>query len=337
MSQSATARAYVNIALVKYWGKRDLALNLPAAGSLSLTLDELYSTTTVSVAGGDDELANDQLLIDGELASAGVLNKALRVVDPLRARAGLVGRPVSIVSDNTVPTAAGLASSASGLAALTVATAAACGLDLSLGELSTLARQGSGSACRSLFGGFARWDAGDRDDGKDSRARPLFDRDHWDLRVVVALVSSRKKSASSTDGMGHTKATSPYHAGFVASVDKDLDDAEAAIGARDFSALARVAERSCLRMHAAMLAADPPLSYLRWQSWRVIEVVRELQRRGVAVFFSADAGPNVKLFCLPEALPAVQQALSSLCDEGLLEDTLETRPGPGAEVLEVSS
>lgn len=333
MSHRATARAHVNIALVKYWGKRDTALNLPAAGSLSLTLDQLYSTTTVSLERG---LPSDTLVLDGEPAAAAALKKALRVVAPLRARAGLADHAVAIVSDNTVPTAAGLASSASGLAALTVATAAACGLELSPGELSAIARRGSGSACRSLFGGFARWDAGNRADGRDSRARPLFDREHWDLRVVVALVSSRRKSASSTDGMGHTKATSPYHEPFIAAVDADLDATEAAIGARDFAALTRVAERSCLRMHADMLAADPPLSYLRWQSWRVIEAVRELQAAGEAVFFSADAGPNVKLFCLPEALPAVREALTSLTAEGVLEGSLETRPGPGAEVLEIA-
>jgi diphosphomevalonate decarboxylase len=329
-TRRATARAHVNIALVKYWGKRDVALNLPAAGSLSLTLDRLHTTTTVSF---EDDNATDALILDGRPVGPGVLAKALRVVDPLRRRAELAERPVSIISDNTVPTAAGLASSASGLAALTVATAAACGLDLAPTELSALARLGSGSACRSLFGGFARWDAGTRADGIDSCARPLFDQRHWDLRVVVALVSSAKKKASSTDGMGHTRATSPYHGAFVGSVDADLDAAEAAIGARDFSALARVAERSCLRMHADMLAADPPLAYLRCQSWRVIEVVRELQASGAAVFFSADAGPNVKLFCLPESLGPVREALASLVDEGALEGTIETRPGPDAEVL----
>ena len=328
MTLTATARAHVNIALVKYWGKRDAALNLPAAGSLSATLAGLTTTTTVTF---DDTIPEDHLVIGGVEASPAALTKALRVIDPLRQRAGILQHRVMIRSENDFPTGAGLASSASGLAALTLAAAKAAGLELPRGELSALARRGSGSASRSLFGGFARWDAGVRDDGADSHARPLFGPDHWDLRVIVAVVSSERKRASSTDGMDHTAATSPYHPAFVAAVETDLDAAEDAIAARAFTALGRVAERSCLRMHADMLAADPPLVYLRPESWRVIETVRDLQDQGLPIFFTADAGPNIKIFALPEALPSLRASLDALGD--VLENTIETGLGANAEIV----
>lgn len=327
-SREATARANANIALVKYWGKRDARLNLPAAGSLSATLAGLCTTTTVRFE--DAPYARDRLLIADQQAPPSMLKKALRVVNLLRTRAGL-DAAVTIRTHNDFPTGAGLASSASGLAALAVATAAAAGLELAPHELSRIARQGSGSACRSLYGGFVRWDAGEAKDGSDSFARPLYPAEHWEaLRVVVALVSTEPKPRDSTSGMTHTAATSPYHAAFVASVDADLDAAEAAIAAHDIEALGRVAERSCLRMHADMLAAEPPLLYLQPLSWRVLSCVRELQEAGEPLFFTVDAGPNIKIFCLEESVPRVRAALATI-DE--LNGTIEARLGHDACVL----
>jgi len=323
----AVARARSNIALVKYWGKRDARLNLPAAGSLSLTLEGLSSTTEV-VFGAS---AADELWLDDQRAPEPALRKALRVVDEVRRRAGLA-TPVRIRSRNDFPTGAGLASSASGLAALAVAAARAAGLELSPAELSALARLGSGSACRSLFGGFVEWRAGERADGSDSHGVPLFAPEHWDLRCCAVIVSEAKKPVGSTEGMQHTAASSPFHAGFVASVPADLDEARAAIAARDLAALARVAERSCLRMHADMQASAPPLLYLRKESWGVIAAVRELRERdGLPVFFTADAGPNVKAFCEPAALPALQARLGALPG---VQRLLLARPGGPAELLE---
>ncbi len=186
----ATARACANIALVKYWGKRDAALNLPAAGSLSLTLAGLETTTTVRFAAAPA----DTLVIDGAVAGEKALLKAQRVLDLVRARAGLGATPALVESANGFPTGAGLASSASGLAALTVAAARAAGLALAPEELSRLARVGSGSACRSLFGGFVEWSAGIAPDGSDSHARPVAPPEHWDLRVLVAVVQAEAKA-----------------------------------------------------------------------------------------------------------------------------------------------
>jgi diphosphomevalonate decarboxylase len=291
----ATARAHANIALVKYWGKRDATLNLPAAGSLSATLAGMTTTTTVALAAD----AEDELSINGERLEGDALKKAKRVLDPIRERAGLEDHGALIESRNDFPTAAGLASSASGLAALAVAAAKAAGLSQSEAQLSALARRGSGSASRSIFGGFALWRAGVRADGEDSCAEGLYGPDYWPLSVLIAVISGKKKPKSSTSGMTHTAKTSPYHQPFLHNVDRDLQDAQAALAQKDFAALGRVAERSCLRMHADMLAADPPLSYLLPESWRVISRVWQLRDAGLQVFFTADAGPNVKVFCAP--------------------------------------
>lgn len=326
MKLRATAWAHANIALVKYWGKRDLELNLPSAGSLSLTLDGLTTTTTVTFGGA----ASDTLVVDGSVATEPALGKALRVVAPVRDRAG-IDSPVLIESENSFPTGAGLASSASGLAALAKAAIRAAGLDLTDAELSVLARLGSGSACRSIFGGFVQWQAGTAEDGRDSHAVMLFPPEHWDLRTLVTVVEDRPKEVGSTAGMIRSQETSPYHEAFVAHADQDLTAAREAIAARDLAALGRVAERSCLRMHAAMMAGDPPLIYLTSESWQVIEAMLRLRADGVPLFFTADAGPNVKIFCEPVAMTDVEGALRRVA---CVKQVIQARPGAGAQVVE---
>ena len=323
----ATARAHANIAFVKYWGKRDAALNLPAAGSLSVTLAGLSTTTEVAFGGA----GVDALVVDGEEQGPRPLRKALRVVEEVRACAGDAARaPVLITSRNDFPTGAGLASSASGLAALALAAARAAGLALTPQELSVLARRGSGSACRSIFGGYVQWDAGAAADGSDSHARQLHPPEHWDLRCVVAVVSDRPKAVDSTRGMIATGAQSPFFGAFVAQVEPDLAAARAAIAGRDLEGLARVAERSCLRMHAAMMAGDPALIYLAPESWQVINLARRLREEGLALLFTADAGPNVKLFCAPADEAALASAVEA---QGCARRVIHARPGPGAEVV----
>jgi diphosphomevalonate decarboxylase len=319
----ATARAHPNIAFVKYWGKRDARLNLPAAGSLSLTLAGASTLTTVSFG----ETERDELHLDGRPAAASELAKAAPILDRVRALSGSRA-PVRVASENDFPTGAGLASSASGLAALALAATRAAGLDLSSVELSALARLGSGSACRSVFGGFVEWLPGAAADGHDSHGVPLFGVDHWDLRCLVAIVSEERKRVGSTLGMKATAESSPYHRPFLDGVPADLAEARHAIAARDIDRLGRVAERSCLRMHAAMMAADPPLLYLGPGSLAVMERVRSLRAEGVPLFFTADAGPNVKVFCEPEAVPWVREALEDL--GAPVRRILDARPGPGA-------
>ena len=325
MKATALAVARANIALVKYWGNRDDQLRLPAAGSLSVTLAGLETRTTVTPGGA----SSDRLMINGEEVGPAGLARARRVMDAARALAGDPDLPMLVTSDNSFPTAAGLASSASGMAALAVATAGALELNLSKEQLSALARLGSGSACRSIFGGFVRWQPGERDDGEDSHGVQLFPADHWDLRVVVVVVADQQKAVSSADGMARTAATSPYHQAWLASATCDLAAARDAITARNLPALGQVAERSCLRMHANMAASEPPLVYLGPESWHVITEVRRLQGQGVPVFFTADAGPNIKVFCEAEQEADVAAAMGKV--QGV-KSIIHARVGEGAAI-----
>ena len=258
---SVTARAGTNIALVKYWGKRDAALNLPAAGSLSLTLADLGSETRVRFArdAGEPD-GGDRVLLSGKPADEHFAGRVRKFLDLVRARAG-IALSAEVATSNTVPTAAGLASSAAGFAALALAASRAAGLRLSPAELSELARRGSGSAARSIFGGFVEMSAGTSPDGSDAVAHPLLDEHAWDVRLCVAITASGEKAIGSTAAMSETARSSPYYPAWLASVPADLDQARAAIEARDLSRLGSVAERSALRMHACAMAADPHILY----------------------------------------------------------------------------
>jgi diphosphomevalonate decarboxylase len=319
----ATARARANIALIKYWGKADARLKIPAVGSVSITLDGLWSDTEVRF---DESLAADELSLDGA-ARPEQLARVSACLDLLRRRAG-VGMRASVVSRNNFPTGAGLASSASGFAALVGAGAKALGLDLTERDLSIVARQGSGSAARSIFGGFVEMHAGHAADGGDSYAEPLLAADAWPLEVVVAITARGEKDVGSGQGMARSEVSSPYYPAWVGEQPADLDGARRAIAARDFLALADLAEHSCLKMHAAAMASRPPLLYWNGVTVECVHVVRGLRQRGVPVFFTIDAGPQVKAVCSPGARAEVETALSAV--PGVL-DLLVTGLGPGLE------
>ena len=320
----ATARARANIALVKYWGKANAALNVPAVGSISITLNDLYSDTEVEF---DRALSRDSLLLDGQ-TDPQALARISACLDLLRARAGLAA-PARVVSHNNFPTGAGLASSASGFAALVAAAAAALDLPLSSEELSVFARRGSGSAARSIFGGYVEMRAGARADGSDSYAEQLLDSAAWPLRVVVAITSRDRKQTSSTQGMQSTAATSPYYTAWLASSAADIAAARSAILARDFARLGATAEHSCLKLHALAMSAMPPLVYWNAATVACMNTVRELARDGVGVFFTIDAGPQLKAVCEPDSAAAVAAALRDV--PGVV-DVLDTGLGAGVEL-----
>jgi diphosphomevalonate decarboxylase len=320
----AAATAQPNIALVKYWGKRNAALNLPAAGSLSITLDALHTRTRVRF---DDALDADDITLDGE-RDAKQSRKIGAFLDLFRERAGIVTR-AQVESSNDFPTGAGLASSASGFAALAVAADRALGLDLDPRELSVLARRGSGSAARSIFGGFVEMSAGTRDDGQDAFASPLLDASTWPLKVVVAITSRKRKAVDSRAGMETSQRTSPYYRDWVATVPRDLAAARDAVQARDFDRLAEISEASCLAMHAVMLATRPALIYWNGATLDCIQCVRALRLGGTGVFFTVDAGPQVKAVCLPDDAAGVADALR---DVSGVEDVLVSGLGEGARI-----
>jgi diphosphomevalonate decarboxylase len=319
---SATALAHPNIALIKYWGKRDEESNLPAVGSLSITLDALTTRTTVHF---DANLGRDELVLNGTPARA-EHGRLTRCLDALRTLAGR--REYALVeSTNDFPTGAGLASSASGYAALTIAGAAALGLDPANPRLEDVARIGSGSAPRSLYGGFVLLE----NTATGTRCAPLLAPDDWPLQVVVAVTTDASKSTSSRDGMRDSERTSPYYASWVESHPADLAQARQLVEARDFDALASLAEHNCLKMHAVMLSTRPPLTYWLPVTLACVQVIGQLRRDGVPVFFTIDAGPQVKAVCLPEAAHQVAQALGRV--PGVLR-LLTGQLGAGARVIE---
>jgi diphosphomevalonate decarboxylase len=318
----AVARANTNIALVKYWGKRDAALNLPAVGSLSLTLDGLSTRTTVTF---DSKLDRDALLLNGAPADERAVGRIAKFLDLVRERAG-VRHHALVESVNDFPTAAGLASSASAFAALAVAATRAAGLTLADRELSILARRGSGSAARSIFGGFVEMHRGERADGEDAFATPIAT--DWDVRLVIAATTQGPKATLSTDGMRSTTATSPYYDAWVKMSARDLETARSAIARKDLQALGEVTEASCLSMHASAMAARPAVMYFIGATIEGYRIIQDLRRNGVPAWFTCDAGPHVKALTDTANAAKVEAALAPL------GKTWICRPGPRAEVIE---
>lgn len=313
---SVTAIAHPNIALIKYWGKQSGPGNVPATPSLSITLDHLASTTTVD-ASADGE---DRIVLNGEDARDAKIDACLAML-----REDFKVEPLTIESENNFPTAAGLASSASGFAALITAIDAHCGLALSDDDRSVYARKASGSAARSIYGGFAGLCA------PDWIARPLVAADEWPLKVVIAITDEKRKSVSSSLGMKTSEQTSPFYGPWVSSTAEDYTAALSALDNRDFEQLIDLSESSCLKMHGVMQSSLPAMIYWRPATLACIHAVRDMRAQGLPVFFTIDAGPQVKAVCLPEAVDAVAERLAAI--PGVLT-THTVGLGGGARILD---
>ncbi|EPJ44563.1 MAG: diphosphomevalonate decarboxylase [Osedax symbiont Rs1] len=285
----AEAFAPSNIALCKYWGKRDLELNLPVNSSLSISLAHLGSRTTIShsTSGVDQVKLNNKVLPLDSVFSG----KVLAFVKLFRRQQQV---PLLIDTHNNIPTAAGLASSASGFAALMLALDDFFNLHLDKQVLSAFARMGSGSASRSIFSGFVRWDMGSAADGMDSCAVALSQQWHT-LRIGLIKVASSQKPVDSSSGMNRTIASSKLYSSWPEQAAEDLFTIENAIDSQDFDALGCCAEQNAMSMHATMLSAWPPLVYWLPESLAVMQQVWRLRAAGIAVYFTMDAGPNLKL------------------------------------------
>ena len=315
----ATARAHPNIALVKYWGKRDSDRNLPAVDSLSVTLEGLHTDMRVQF---DDGFAEDELSLNDEPRPdllARVSRCLDRVAGPERARA-------RVDSHCNFPVGAGLASSASSFAALVVAAAAAAGREASREELARLAGSASGSAARSLFGGIV--ELVNRDATID--VATLCPADDWDLRVVVAVTDAGPKPVASGDAMDLSRRTSPFYGRWIDEQPADMAAARAALAARDLAALGEVAEHNCLKMHSVMWASRPAMVYWNAATVNCLQTVRALRQDGCEVFFTIDAGPQVKAICTPDA---ERRVASALVDTPGVREVLQSRLGDGARLL----
>ncbi len=324
---TATAVAHPNIALAKYWGKRDDGFNQPAVPSLSVTLAGMATKTTVTF---DASFEHDTFSLAGQPVSGGPLVRVVGLLDRVRRTSGRTER-AHVESVNDFPTAAGLASSASGFAALALAAAAAAGIDSDATYVSDLARRTSVSAARSAFGGFVELPAGNPGDD-DLSAIPIAPPDHLDLRVIVAVTREGPKDVSSTEGMKHTVRTSPYYPAWVASAPEVCRRVREAILHRDMESLGIAAEESALAMHASSIAARPGLIYWTGATVEVLHEIRRLRARGLVAYATIDAGPHVKVLTTATDEARVVEALSEL--QGV-KRTIPALPGLGARVVDV--
>jgi diphosphomevalonate decarboxylase len=332
-SREATYEAPPNIALVKYWGMRDRARAIPFNSSLSVTLGRFRSHTTVRF---DPALDADQVELNGAPAAGGPREGVVGFLDRVRSDADLPDR-AWVESDNNFPTASGLASSASGFAALAGAASEAAGLHLSDRDLSRLARFGSGSASRSVFGGFVEWQAGRRPDGGDCYARPLFPADHWPalVDVVVFVKGAPVKEVRSADAMQSSVATSPLFARRIAGVGRRLAAIRTAIGKRDAARLFPLIMEECDNFREVCETTRPSLDYLTATSRAVLGEVRAVNREaGTPVAgYTHDAGAHVHVFTLAPRARRVRARLARLPG---VRSTLLVRPGPGGHSVGVS-
>jgi diphosphomevalonate decarboxylase len=317
----STAVSHPNIALAKYWGKLEGGGNYPAVPSLSVTLAGMSTRTRVRFDGA---LTADEIVLNGAVADQVTHARAITLLDRVRA-AGDEKRRARVESVNDFPTASGLASSASGFAALALAATHAAQLDWSLTRVSDLARQSSASAARSLFGGFVELDAGGA--GGVLGARPVVGPEHLDLAVLVCVTTEEKKSVGSTDGMTLTARVSPYYAAWLEEAPRLCAAVRTALLGRDFVALGELAERSALAMHACALAAG--IAYVRGATLLAMREVQALRTEGIAAFFTIDAGPHLKVLVSSKDEAKVSERLARV--PGVLR-IIPTRPGEGAQV-----
>jgi diphosphomevalonate decarboxylase len=318
----ALAQAQPNIALVKYWGKRDIERNLPAAGSLSVTLASLRTTMSVEFS---EAFGEDRLRVNGADAPA-MLARVSRCLDRIAGRS----RPrASVMSESNFPLGAGLASSASAFAALVLAGSKAAGLSHDAATLAQLAGAASGSAARSLFDGVVELHC----HGDDIAVASIAGADDWPLTIVIAVNEESAKALSSGEAMIRSAATSPFYSCWIERQDADLQAAREAVVERDFAALAKVSEHNCLKMHSVMWTSRPPVVYWNKATLACLETVRKLQDEGHPVFFTIDAGPQVKAVCLPDAVDVVQQALRRTAG---VRRVLTSGLGAGARLLDAA-
>ncbi|HQA28235.1 MAG TPA: diphosphomevalonate decarboxylase [Brevefilum fermentans] len=302
MNMHATALAHPNIAFIKFWGLADEPRRIPANGSLSMNIDGLTTRTRVEF---DPTLAADELLINGQPVFGNGLERVQTFMDRIR-RLAAKKLYAHISSENNFPIGAGLASSASGFAALALAGTAALGLTLSERELSALARFGSGSACRSIPAGFVEWTVDPATSETD--AHSIAPVDHWDLVDCIAILSHAHKPVGSQEGM-RSAPSSPLQAARVADAERRLKLCRQAILERDFAVLAEITELDCNLMHAVMMTSTPPLYYWEPGSLAIIQAVKAWQAEGLSVTFTLDAGPNVHLITTRGSMDEVTHRL----------------------------
>ena len=321
--KKATAVAPSNIAFIKYWGKKDEVLRLPENGSISMNLSNLLTTTTVEF---DKSLKEDLVTLNAKKESL-ENNRAIKHIDRIR-KLAKISEKVKIVTENNFPTGTGLSSSASGFAALTVAGAAAAGLKLSEKELSILARQGSGSACRSIPDGFVEWLDGDT--SETSYAKSLYKPDYWDFVDVVAVVNVGPKDVATSEGMKGA-VSSPFFSVRRSHMQQKIKTIKKFMKQKDFSAFGELVEAEALEMHAIMLTSIPSLIYWLPGTIRMMRQVKKWRSEGLQVYFTVNTGQDIHLICEKKNVKKVVSLVEEI--EGV-QKTIINYPSQGTRLVE---
>lgn len=319
----ATGHATSNIAFVKYWGRIDEALRLPMNGSISMNLAAATTTTTVvfdEAVDADSIHPNSQPLNDKQAA------RIFHHIDRIRALAGIQTR-VCIATRNNFPMGAGIASSASGFAALTVAAAHAAGLSLNERELSILARQGSGSACRSIPAGFVEWHYGET--STESFAEQIAPPEHWDIRDLIVITQTGHKAVGSTKGIQLVE-TSPFNPIRIELAHQSMDIIRRAILERDWTTFGEETEREAVRLHVIAMTSQPPIFYWSPTTVAVLQAIMTWRAKGLESYFTIDAGANVHVMVQPTDVDELEARLRKL--DGVTE-VMHSRPGDGTSLL----
>lgn len=320
---TASAQAHPNIAFIKYWGNRDDRLRLPTNGSISMNLAELKTMTQVTF---DPAYPSDQLILNHREADEPQRYRISRFLEIIREMAQIKTH-ARVISENNFPAGSGIASSASAFAALALAASKAAGLDLSEKDLSILARQGSGSASRSIPSGYVEWEAGESTGSSFSRS--IAPPDHWDLVDLVVILDAGHKKVGSTEGHALAK-TSPLQLSRINDSSRRLDFCRKAILEKDFHALAEIIEQDCLMMHAVMMTSQPVLMYWLPQTLHLMEKVLTWRQNGLPVAYTIDAGPNIHLITTSNQVDSLRSELHRMPE---VQNLFITHPGGSAVLI----
>ncbi|MFA5074992.1 MAG: diphosphomevalonate decarboxylase [Candidatus Babeliales bacterium] len=303
LNEEITLQACANIALIKYWGKRDENLFLPTKSSISISMSNLVTTTCIQ------ENNFDQIILDNKILSEEESKKIINFLDKFR-KIYKIKKKFKITTQNNFPTAAGLASSSSGFAAIALGLNKFCDLNLSKKELSILARQGSGSACRSIYNGFVMWHKGQENNGLDCYAEQLFDEFYWpEFKVLTVIVNNQEKTISSRIAMQQTVKTSSYYNDWLIESESRIPKITDAIKNKNFSIVGQLAQEDCLGMHKAIRLSEPKIDFWQNKTKDVIKIVEDLKANGTDCYFTIDAGPNVKILCLDKNYEKIKKII----------------------------
>ena len=324
----ASSISPINIALVKYWGKRDNDLILPSNSSISMTVNDLFTHTTVDF---DDKYTDDIFILnDKEIERSSkeyekYIGRFLKIVK----KSFGIDLGVKIVTKNNFPTSSGLASSASGFSALATAINSALGLGLNKKELSILSRQGSGSSARSIYDGFVEWKKGEKANGSDSYAEQIID-DWSNFRIVICVTTEKEKKIKSRVGMAQSVSTSSMYDSWLSSIDEDIYIIRKGIVEKDFSVVGRTAEENCLKMHAVMITTKPSIIYWNNVTIDIIQSVLDWRRNGLESYFTIDAGPQVKILCTENNVEKIVENCQNING---IKKIIIVKPGKGSKIV----